>query len=132
MAAVKSADTVPELRVRRLVHACGYRYRLHRKDLPGCPDLAFIGRKKLIFIHGCFWHGHSCPRAQRIPKSNTRYWIGKIERNRRRDKVNVSRLRASGWAVLILWECEIRDEKTLLKRIRKFLETDRRQSIGER
>jgi DNA mismatch endonuclease (patch repair protein) len=127
MASVKSTDTGPELRVRRLIHACGFRYRLHRRDLPGRPDLVFSGRKQVIFIHGCFWHGHSCPRAVRIPKSNTQYWIRKIERNRARDASNLERLKACGWSVLTVWECEIRDEAALVKRIRRFLEGPRRR-----
>jgi DNA mismatch endonuclease (patch repair protein) len=122
MAAVKSANTTPELRVRRLIHAHGYRYRLHQKDLPGRPDLVFSGRRRVIFVHGCFWHGHSCPRAVRVPKTNRQYWIDKIERNCRRDATVRKRLRAAGWRILVLWECEIRNGTSLEKRIRRFLE----------
>src|ERR1700735_5319447 len=82
MRAVKSKDTRPEMHVRRIVYALGYRYRLHRKDLPGKPDLAFIGRRKAIFVNGCFWHGHDCPRGSRAPKTNQAYWTAKISRNR--------------------------------------------------
>ena len=85
MRAVKSHDTKPELLVRRAIHCMGYRYRLHRKDLPGKPDVVFPSRKKIIFVHGCFWHGHDCARGARMPKSNRSYWVSKISRNRERD-----------------------------------------------
>ena len=123
MQAVKSKDTSPELRVRRLVHACGYRYRLHRKDLPGCPDLVFSRQKTVIFIHGCFWHGHSCRRGARIPKTNTEYWIQKVARNRARGTKAQEQLEAFGWRVLTLWECELKDEAVVVERVRTFLDS---------
>ena len=121
MQAVKSKDTAPEMLVRRLLHSRGFRYRLHRRDLPGCPDLVFPGRHKLIFIHGCFWHGHNCVRGARIPKSNAVYWADKIDRNRARDKRALTRLRDAGWGVLVLWECDLQPIDALLKRVLRFL-----------
>ncbi|HEX7799530.1 MAG TPA: very short patch repair endonuclease [Asticcacaulis sp.] len=122
MRAVKSKDTAPELRVRRLVHAMGYRYRLHRKDLPGHPDLVFPGRRKAIFIHGCFWHGHDCRRGARMPKTNADYWTAKIGRNRERDARTLAELAKLGWGVCVLWECELKDEAALRRTLRAFLD----------
>lgn len=121
MQAVKSKDTSPEMRVRRLLHARGYRYRLHGKELPGRPDLVFPGRRKVIFVHGCFWHGHDCARGARVPKSNTAYWVGKVGRNRARDVRTRGQLKAAGWKVLTLWECELKDEASALRRLTRFL-----------
>lgn len=120
MRAVKCKDTVPEMVVRRLVHSLGYRYRLHRNDLPGKPDLVFGPRRKLIFVHGCFWHGHTCKRGNRQPKTNANYWRKKIQVNKERDKSTLEELRARGWEILVLWECETRQE-TLRQRIDTFL-----------
>jgi DNA mismatch endonuclease (patch repair protein) len=120
MAAVKGKDTTPELRVRRLAHALGYRFRLHRKDLPGAPDLVFPGRSKAIFVHGCFWHGHDCPRGARAPKANAAYWSAKIARNRARDAAALDALSALGWEALVLWECELKRDD-LPDRLRGFL-----------
>ena len=121
MQAVKSQNTTPELLVRRLLHRAGYRFRLHRKDLPGQPDLVFPGRKKVIFVHGCFWHGHDCRRGARAPKTNQDYWLAKIERNRKRDQAVVVALTAGGWDVLVIWECEMTDASALLQRMIDFL-----------
>lgn len=121
MRAVKSKNTSPEILVRRLLHARGYRYRLHGKDLPGCPDVVFPGRKKVLFVHGCFWHGHDCARGSRIPKTNSDYWIKKVARNRARDVASLKHLRLHGWRVLALWECELRDETKVLNRLVRFL-----------
>jgi DNA mismatch endonuclease (patch repair protein) len=121
MRAIKSCDTAPELTVRRLVHRMGYRFRLHRKDLPGKPDLVFQGRRKAIFVHGCFWHGHDCPRGARVPKQNRRYWLGKIAGNRTRDHKNIEQLTEAGWTPLIVWECDLWNEKELKAQVRKFL-----------
>lgn len=123
MRAVKSGDTKPEMLVRRLVHALGYRYRLHRADLPGKPDLAFSSRRKVIFVHGCFWHGHDCPRGARMPKSNTDYWRRKITRNQERDQLNLAALSRQGWDVLIVWECQTKDLETLERCLSDFLAT---------
>ena len=121
MALIRSRDTKPELAVRSLVHGMGYRYRLHAKDLPGHPDLTFKSRRKVISVHGCFWHlHHNCPKCRR-PKSNRDYWKGKLERNQERDGENVATLAASGWESLIVWECETADEHSLKKRLRTFL-----------
>jgi DNA mismatch endonuclease (patch repair protein) len=121
MRAVKSRDTAPEMFVRRLVHRLGYRYRLHRKDLPGKPDLVFPNRKLVIFVHGCFWHGHDCPRGGRVPKTNRLYWRRKVERNRLRDASAISRLAELGWQSLVVWECETRAATTLEKRLRRAI-----------
>ena len=122
MQAVRSKDTKPEIAVRKLVHRMGYRYRLHRKDLPGKPDLVFPGRRKAIFVHGCFWHGHDCPAGQNTPTSNRNYWEPKLTRNRQRDAENRTALQACGWDVLILWECEIESDTALSERLRNFVE----------
>ncbi len=124
MRQVHSEDTKPEMSVRRLTHRMGYRYRLHRKDLPGKPDLVFPGRKKVIFVHGCFWHGHDCPAGRKTPKTNQEYWLKKLNRNKERDKQNIAKLHELGWDVLVIWECETRDEATLSRRISQFLDDE--------
>lgn len=124
MRAVRSRDTGPELAVRRLVRELGYGYRLHPKDLPGKPDLVFRGRRKAVFVHGCFWHGHSCPRGNRTPKRNREYWTSKISRNRARDERNIRELISMGWDILVLWECQLRDTDRLRVGLRAFLESD--------
>lgn len=121
MAAVKGRDTSPELTLRRLLHARGYRYRLHRKDLPGKPDIVFPGRRKVIFMHGCFWHGHDCKRGDRRPRTNAEYWRTKIARNRERDGRSIAALHETGWSSLIVWECELKPERALIARIESFL-----------
>ena len=122
MRAVKSRDTAPELAVRRLAHSLGYRYRLHRRDLPGTPDLVFPSRRKVVFVHGCFWHGHDCPRGDRMPKTNAEYWTTKIARNRERYERQQAELRLDGWRVLTVWECETRAREKLAARLRSFLD----------
>lgn len=124
MRQIKSKGMKPELAVRRLVHGLGYRFRLHRKDLPGKPDLVFGPRRKVIFVHGCFWHGHEkkgC-RDSREPNSNTEYWSPKLAGNKARDARNLANLTAAGWNVLVVWECEIKDREKLLHRLSSFLE----------
>lgn len=123
MARVRGRDTKPEMIVRRLTHAMGYRYRLHRADLPGKPDLVFPGRRKVIFVHGCFWHRHDDPecRLARMPKSRLDFWGPKLERNRQRDADNVDRLLELGWRALIVWECQTKDRAALEVRIGEFL-----------
>ena len=123
MASVRQKDTAPELAVRRLLHGIGYRYGLHRRDLPGKPDLVFASRRKVIFVHGCFWHGHKCKRG-RLPTSNVDYWNEKISRNKTRDHSNICDLRQLGWEVCVVWECETTDLDTLRKRVVSFLERD--------
>lgn len=122
MAAVKSKNTGPELFVRKRLHALGYRYRLHVGSLPGRPDLVFPARRKILLIHGCFWHGHTC-RWGRLPTSREEFWAQKIERNRSRDRECVLDLRSMGWEVLVVWQCELRDWKSAESRIVEFLNT---------
>jgi len=121
MRAVKSRDTAPERAVRALLRRFAPHYRLCRKDLPGNPDIAYIGRKRAIFVHGCFWHGHDCPRGARMPKANADYWRAKIARNRARDSANAEKLAALGWRALAVWECELKDLPALEERLRAFL-----------
>ena len=121
MRAVKSRDTGPEVKVRQLIHALGFRYRLHRKDLPGKPDLVFVTKRRVVFVHGCFWHGHHCSRGNRLPKTNTAYWSIKIERNRNRDATVMGELQKAGWRSLIVWECELKNLPALTDRISQFL-----------
>lgn len=121
MRAVKGRNTAPEMIVRRLVHSMGYRYRLHRKDLPGKPDLTFQSRHKVIFVHGCFWHGHNCKRGARIPKTNQDYWETKISRNKERDQQHDEDLRHQGWHVMVIWECQLNEPQTVTEQIINFL-----------
>lgn len=123
MAAIRSKDMKPEMIVRSLVHRMGYRYRLHRKGLAGKPDLVFGRRKKVIFVHGCYWHQHSDPdcKISRLPKSNLDYWLPKLQRNVERDKQNIASLAESGWDVLTVWECETKNASALQERIARFL-----------
>lgn len=121
---IRSKDTKPEMIVRRVAHGMGYRYRLHDKRLPGSPDLVFRRRRKVIFVHGCFWHRHrNCPSA-RLPKSNREFWTPKLNRNRKRDEQNLRALMKAGWSILVIWECETRNTNTLTQRIRDFIEND--------
>ena len=124
MSRIRSKGMKPEIAVRRLAHSLGYRYRLHRKDLPGKPDLVFPGKKKVIFVHGCFWHLHSDPQCKlsRIPKSNQEYWVPKLEGNAKRDREHQMLLREMGWDCLIIWECQVRTGIGLAQLIRRFLE----------
>ena len=125
MRAVRSGDTGPERIVRRIAHGLGRRFRLHRKSLPGTPDLVFARDAKVIFVHGCFWHGHDCKRGARTPKTNRDYWRAKIARNVARDAANVAALVEDGWHVLVVWECETRDRVVLTRRLADFLKIDR-------
>ena len=117
MRAVKSRDTGPELKVRRAAHALGLRFRLGRSDLPGKPDLVFPARRVALFVHGCFWHGHDCPRGARIPQQNRAYWQGKIARNVTRDAAAAANLRKLGWKPAVIWECETRDPDAISRLI---------------
>jgi DNA mismatch endonuclease (patch repair protein) len=123
MAKIRSGDTKPEMIVRRLLHARGFRYRLHRKDLPGKPDLVFGPRRKAIFIHGCFWHQHDAAGCLdgRKPKSNTGYWHSKLDRNVERDRQHLAELAEKGWDTLVIWECQTKDAEALLREIEEFL-----------
>ncbi len=121
MSRIRSGDTKPEMKVRCLVHAMGYRYRLRSKNVPGRPDMVFRPRKKAIFVHGCFWHQHGC-RQYRMPKSRLQFWLPKLEKNVERDKKVLKELRASGWKALIVWECELKDVESIRDRVKRFLE----------
>jgi|SRR6266436_2922971 len=121
MRAVKSADTTPELIVRSLAHRMGYRFRLHRKDLPGKPDLVFPKLHKVIFVHGCFWHGHDCARGARVPKENRGYWVTKVGKNRERDLTAQEKLTDLGWKTTVFWECELRGREHVQRRLQRFL-----------
>lgn len=122
MSRVRSKDTKPEMRVRRLVHAMGFRYRLHRKDLPGKPDMVFPSRKAVIFVHGCFWHRHSGCKLARLPKSRLNFWRSKLEGNSLRDLRNQRRLLDLGWRVLVIWECDLGAPKGVENKVREFLD----------
>lgn len=121
MAQIRKVDTKPEMIVRRLVHAMGYRFRLHRRDLPGAPDLVFPSRRKVIFVHGCFWHRHDCPDGRKLPRSKPEYWGPKLERNKQRDEASVTKLEKLGWNVLALWECQLKDLDQLRGALARFL-----------
>lgn len=123
MQAIRSKGMKPELIVRRLAHAMGYRFRLHKAGLPGKPDLVFASRRKVIFVHGCFWHGHDAPSCLdgRLPKSNEQYWVPKLSRNRERDVANVNALMQAGWEVLVVWECQTKNESSLREMLAHFL-----------
>lgn len=121
MRRIRSRDTAPEILIRRLVYALGYRFRLHREDLPGKPDLTFPRLRKVIFVHGCFWHQHDGCVESRIPKSNRSYWVPKLARNKKRDEENRRALRRLGWRSLIIWECQVSKPEQLTQRICRFL-----------
>jgi DNA mismatch endonuclease (patch repair protein) len=122
MRRVKGRNTTPELAVRRALTRLGARYRLHRKDLPGAPDIVMPGRRLAVFVHGCFWHGHDCRRGARTPKQNRDYWVAKVARNRARDTRNVAALAAAGWRVETVWECELKDPGVLDRRLALWLD----------
>lgn len=124
MGRVKSKNTTPEMTVRRLVFAMGYRYRLHAKRLPGRPDLVFPRRRKAIFVNGCYWHGHENCRYARLPKSHVEFWRDKLYKNRARDRSNIAALEADGWKVLTVWQCELKTIETLANKLYAFLESD--------
>ena len=121
MRKVKGRGTGPELTVRRLIWRLGGRYRLNRADLPGKPDIVLAGRRLAIFVHGCFWHGHDCPRGARTPKANRDYWVTKVSRNRARDAAAQAALAAAGWRVETVWECELKDREALEARAAAWL-----------
>lgn len=121
MRSVRSKNTGPELRVRKLLFHLGFRFRLHRRDLPGTPDIVFPGRRKIIFVHGCFWHGHKKCRFGKLPKSRVSFWSKKIERNIERDAENINQLKAQGWEVLVVWQCELKNENHLKEKLIGFL-----------
>lgn len=120
MRSVRSRDTGPEKAVRSLLYRLGYRYRLYRRDLPGKPDIVLPGRKMAIFVHGCFWHGHACAKGK-LPKSRTEYWVAKIRGNQRRDKQAVASLRKASWRTLTIWQCELKAQEKVLRKLTRFL-----------
>lgn len=122
MARVKGKNTTPELKVRKALTALGARYRLNRKDLPGTPDIVLPGRRLAILVHGCFWHGHDCPRGSRTPKANREYWTAKVARNVARDQRTAAELAAAGWRVETIWECELKDGAALSERLQRLLQ----------
>ena len=124
MSRIKSKNTKPELLVRKWLWSRGYRYRLHRKDLPGTPDIVFPGKRKVVFVHGCFWHKHDC-KYFKWPRTNREFWEKKINENVRRDQKNYQELLASGWDFFIVWECELKNEISLvLSKLENFLDSD--------
>lgn len=123
MRAVRSEDTGPEMKVRSLTHRLGFRFRLHRKDLPGKPDLVFPSLRKVMFVHGCFWHRHRSCREATMPASRREYWVEKLTRNAERDRKNLAALRKLGWKALVVWECEIRNLEHVERKISHFLES---------
>jgi DNA mismatch endonuclease (patch repair protein) len=122
MRKIRSAGMAPEMAVRLLVHGLGFRYRLNRHDLPGRPDLVFGPKKKVIFVHGCFWHAHECSRSHK-PKSNKKYWNPKLLSNKQRDRRNILALKKAGWRSLVIWECETKNTPKIEKQIISFLES---------
>jgi len=122
MSRIRSTHSQPELVVRRLVHRLGYRFRLHDASLPGRPDLVFGAKRKVIFVHGCFWHRHRCRRGRLNPRTNSKYWLTKLSNNRRRDVANRRRLSGMGWGILILWECQLRDLDSVATKVVAFLQ----------
>lgn len=121
MARVRGRDTKPELMVRRMLHAMGYRFRLHRRELPGSPDIVFFKRRCVVFVHGCFWHGHDCARGFRVPRANADFWRAKFDRNRKRDAEVAAALAAMGWRVEVVWECALRDPDAVAAGLRGVL-----------
>ncbi|WP_042250606.1 DNA mismatch endonuclease Vsr [Nitrospina sp. Nb-3] len=119
MSKIRSKNTMVEVQIRKFLWGLGYRYRLHRKDLPGTPDIVFPSKFKVVLVHGCFWHGHKC-RKDKLPKTRKKYWSEKIERNKKRDSNNLRKLKRLGWKPFTIWECQRKDEK-VLKKLIKFL-----------
>jgi DNA mismatch endonuclease (patch repair protein) len=121
MSAIRGANTQPEIIVRSLAHRLGFRYRLHRRDLPGKPDLVFVAQRKVIFVHGCFWHMHKCRYGAATPATNADFWQNKRLSNVARDRRNLRELRKAGWKILVIWECEVKDKSVLESRLKSFL-----------
>ncbi len=128
MRRIRGKNTTPEMAVRRMVHRLGYRFRLHDRRLPGRPDLVFAGRRKVIFVHGCFWHQHHRCRLATTPKTNVEFWNTKFKENVRRDSANRRRLKVAGWDSLVIWQCELRSLEVLMQKIRTFLDEPKSQS----
>jgi DNA mismatch endonuclease (patch repair protein) len=132
MGRIRSKDTKPEMVIRRALFGLGYRYQIHRKDLPEKPDIVFPGRKKALFVHGCFWHAHQNCKVANMPKSRTEYWRAKFERNVERDKQNKRRLRLLGWGTLTIWECQIKRKERVVGRLASYLGPVRENAKNER
>ena len=128
MARIRKRDTKPELLVRRCAHRLGYRFRLHRADLPGTPDLIFPRLRKVILVHGCFWHQHNCASGSKAPRTRQDYWLPKFARNVARDHAAIEDLTSQGWQVLVIWECEVKNDSILSERVKGFL--DQRQVVN--
>jgi DNA mismatch endonuclease (patch repair protein) len=124
MRAVKSRNTRPELAVRRMLSANGLRYRVHRKDLPGSPDIVFAGRRKVIFVHGCYWHGHARCKKAALPKSRVEFWANKVTRNKERDRARIGELKRMGWRAMVVWQCQLKNSDRLLARVLTFLDRE--------
>ena len=122
MSGIRGKDTAPELKVRSFLHANGFRFRLHRKDLPGKPDIVLPKYKACVFVHGCFWHRHEGCALARLPKSKLDFWLAKLEGNRARDARKVEALKRTGWRVLVVWECELKNSETLALKLQRFLD----------
>lgn len=131
MQSVRSKNTGPEMIVRRIAHALGYRFRVHRRDLPGTPDLVFPSRRKAIYVHGCFWHGHGCSKGK-LPKSRPEFWLPKIARNKERDLDAVAAMGIRGWETLTVWQCETKDRDAVAKALVDFLGPPRAGSSTSR
>ena len=121
MSGIQGKNTKPEVLVRKALTLKGYRYRLHRNDLPGRPDIVMPGRRVAIFVHGCFWHGHDCPHGARVPKANRDYWLAKVSRNRDRDIASTAALAEAGWRVETIWECQLKPAEDLTARLGSIL-----------
>lgn len=123
MSRIRKTDTIPELFVRKIIHNSGYRFRLYKKDLPGCPDIVLPRHKKIIFVHGCWWHRHNCKLGRRVPKTRLDYWIPKLQANKERHKRNLIKIKNQGWKVLTVWECQTKNVEKLRKKLETFLST---------
>jgi DNA mismatch endonuclease (patch repair protein) len=130
MARIRGKDTKPELAVRRIAHGLGFRFRVHRRDLPGSPDLVFPRLRKVVFVHGCYWHRHAGCRYAYSPKSNIPFWHAKFDANVARDRLAVVELKKLGWEVLIVWECETKDEDKLVRGLATYLRTDKNTGVN--
>lgn len=129
MAGIRNKDSAPEMRLRRLIHGMGFRYRLHVRALPGTPDVVFPARRAVIFMHGCFWHRHEGCALARLPKSRIEFWKKKLESNRLRDRNTLASLSRLGWRVLVVWECQMKDEKHVARVVRQFLADAEREGM---
>jgi len=123
MSRIRGKDTKPEIAVRKIIHNLGYRYRLYKKNLPGCPDIVLSSHQKIIFVNGCWWHRHNCRLGRRTPKSRLEYWLPKLRKNKERHKTNLQKLRRDGWKVLTVWECQTKNPSKLTNKLETFLKS---------